>query len=129
LAAAVDVREIRTKMDDEFLAWRFGTPLLGYRVVDNGDSAVIVRARMRGSSKELAVVAEFGDATETQRLAARTAKGAGCSYAIRIGRPNPSAGYVGLPGGGPILTWRAINDDGVPPLSNWALGLGDIELF
>jgi len=76
-----------------------------------------------------AVVAEFGDATETQRLAARTAKGAGCSYAIRIGRPNPSAGYVGLPGGGPILTWRAINDDGVPPLSNWALGLGDIELF
>ena len=48
LAAPADVREIRTNVDDEFLAWRFGTPLLGYRVVDDGDSAVIVRARMRG---------------------------------------------------------------------------------
>jgi predicted N-acetyltransferase YhbS len=129
LAAPADVREIRTNIDDEFLAWRFGGSLLGYRVVDDGDSAVIVRARMRGASKELAVVAEFGDAKPTQRLAAKVASEAGCSYAIRIGRPNPAAGYVALPGGGPILTWRAVNDEGFPPLPNWALSLGDIELF
>ena len=91
IAAPADVREIRTNVDDEFLAWRFGTPLLGYRVVDDGDSAVIVRARMRGKAKELAVVAEFGDPTATQRLAARTASDAGCSYAIRIGSANPTS--------------------------------------
>jgi glycosyltransferase involved in cell wall biosynthesis/GNAT superfamily N-acetyltransferase len=129
LPASTDVREIRTNIDDEYLVWRFGTSLLGYRVVDDGDSAVIVRARMRGRSKELAVVAEFGDPGATQRLAARTARQAGCSYAIRIGRPHPRAGYVGLPGGGPILTWRAVNDAGFPPLANWALSLGDVELF
>jgi hypothetical protein len=129
LAAPGDVREIRTNVDDEFLAWRFGTPLLGYRVVDDGESAVIVRARMRGAAKELAVVAEFGDPAATQRLAAITAKKAGCSYAIHIGAASPANGYVGLPGGGPMLTWRAVNDNGFPPLANWALTLGDIELF
>ena len=129
LPSPADVRGIRTNVDDEFLTWRFGTLRLGYRVVDDGDSAVIVRARMRGQSKELAVVAEFGDPRATQRLAARTAKRAGCSYAIRIGHPNPATGYVGLPGGGPTLTWRAVNDAGFPPLSNWAVSLGDIELF
>lgn len=129
IVAAKDVREIRTNVDDEFLAWRFGTPLLGYRVVDDGESAVIVRARKRGTATELAVVAEFGDPAATQRIAARAAREAGCSYAIRIGSPNPVAGYVGLPGGGPMLTWRAVNDHGFPPLANWALSLGDIELF
>ena len=127
--APADVREIRTDIDDEFLGWRFGTCLLGYRAVDKGDGAVIVRARMRGASKELAVVAEFGPQRVTHRLASSAARQAGCSYAIRIGRLNPGTGYVGLPGGGPILTWRAVNDDGFPPLSNWALTLGDVELF
>ncbi|MBV1893328.1 MAG: GNAT family N-acetyltransferase [Ilumatobacteraceae bacterium] len=124
-----DVREIATNTDADYLAWRFGTPLLGYRVVDDGDSAVIVRARMRGTAKELAVVAEFGDLNGAQRLAAKTASEAGCSYAIRIGRRNLLTGYLGLPGGGPTLTWRAVNDQGFPPLANWALSLGDIELF
>ncbi len=123
------MREIRTNVDDEFLVWRFGTPLLGYRVVDDGDAAVIVRARMRGRARELAVVGEFGEPKATQRLAGLVASRAGCSYAIRIGQPNPTTGYVGLPGGGPILTWRAVNDDGFPPLPNWALTLGDVELF
>jgi len=129
LADPIDVREIRTNVDNEFLVWRFATPLLGYRVVDDGESAVIVRARRRGASLELAVVAEFGELMATQRLAARVANEAGCSYAIRIGRPNLAAGYVALPGGGPILTWRSVNDEGFPPLSNWALTLGDVELF
>lgn len=129
IGAPADVREIRTNVDDAFLAWRFGTPLLGYRAVDDGEHAVIVRARMRGRSKELAVVAEFGDPVASQRLAAKVAKSAGCGYAIRIGGPNVSSGYVGLPGGGPILTWRAVNDEGFPPLPNWALTLGDVELF
>ena len=127
--APTDVREIRTNVDDEFLAWRFGGPLLAYRAVDVGDSALIVRARRRGPSRELVVVAEFGVPGATQRLAARVATDAGCSYAIRLGQPNPMAGFVGLPGGGPILTWRVVNTDGLPPLGNWSLTMGDVELF
>jgi hypothetical protein len=128
-AEPTDVREIRTHADDEYLAWRFGTPLLGYRVVDDGDSAVVVRARRRGRALELAVVAGFGDPFDVDRLAGDVAGEARASYAIRIGSPRLSAGFVPLPQGGPVLTWRAVNDTGLPPLSNWALTLGDVELF
>jgi GNAT superfamily N-acetyltransferase len=126
-----DVRELRTNADAEFLAWRFGTPLLGYRVVDDGDAAIICRSRRRGSALELAVVASFGSSRATDRLAARAARDAGASYAIRLGQPQMSSSsmFVPLPGGGPVLTWRAVNDLGEPPLANWKLTLGDIELF
>ena len=55
----VDVREVRTNLSDNFLRWRFGTPILDYRV-DDGRSAVIVRKRA-GSALELAVVSGFGE--------------------------------------------------------------------
>ena len=128
-AAPVDVREVRTRLDEAFLRWRFGTPLLHYQVVDDGEAAIIVRTRRRGSATELAVVAGFGAAKSVDRLAASTAREASCSYAIRLGRPRVSKLFVPLPGGGPVLTWRAVNDTGMPPLSNWALTLGDVELF
>ncbi len=38
-------------------------------------------------------------------------------------------GFMPLPGGGPILTWRGVCDLGPPPLPNWDLRLGDLELF
>jgi glycosyltransferase involved in cell wall biosynthesis/GNAT superfamily N-acetyltransferase len=123
-----DIRELRTHADEQFLTWRFGTPLLGYRVVDDGQSAIIVRSRRRGSANELAVVATFGARRGSDRLAARVAREAGSSYAIRLGQSQRSS-FVPLPGGGPVLTWRAVNDRGAPPLANWALTLGDIELF
>lgn len=126
---SVDVREIRTHADREFLAWRFATPLLGYRVIDDGDAAIICRARRRGAAVELAVVAAFGGRRATDRLASCAARQAGASYAIRLGQPQMSSSFVPLPGGGPVLTWRGVNDRGQPPLSNWALTLGDIELF
>lgn len=128
----VDVREVRTNLDEKFLAWRFGGPLLGYRVVDDGDAAIICRARRRGSALELAVVAGFGPARSTDRLAARSARDAGATYAIRLGQAqmsSPSSYFAPLPGGGPVLTWREVNGAGQPPLSNWAMTLGDVELF
>ena len=129
MATSSDIREIRTRLDAEFLAWRFGFPPLSYRVLDNGDCAVIVRARTRGGSKELALVSEFGAPAAARRLAARAAISAGCDYVVRIGWSTPADGYFGLPGGGPILTWRDLADEGCPPLANWALSLGDVELF
>lgn len=126
---ATDVRQIRTNMDDDYLRWRFGTDLLAYRVIDDGDAAVIVRARARGQARELAVVARFGNQQAAQRLAIDAARTADCAYTIRIGDPSTRLREVSIPGGGPVLTWRALNDDGFPPLSNWAVTLGDIELF
>ena len=38
-------------------------------------------------------------------------------------------GFVALPGQGPILTWRGLTETAAPPLSAFALTLGDIELF
>ena len=72
-------RELRTNLDEEFLAWRFGTPLLGYRVVDDGDAAIICRSRRRGSALELAVVAvvrsaRFGRSTRRSSAARRPAR-------------------------------------------------------
>ena len=125
----VDVRELRTNASTEYLRWRFGTDLLGYRVVDDGDAAVIVRARRRGASTELALVASFGPAAAADRLAAHAARDVGAAYAIRLGQSKMSSAFVPLPSGGPMLTWRGLVDVGAPPLSNWALELGDIELF
>jgi hypothetical protein len=125
------VRELRTRVDDTFLAWRFGIPLLAYRAVHraDGDVTAIVRARRRGSSTELALVAGFGPRREVDRLASRAARDVGADHVIRLGAPDPVTRYVPLPGGGPVLTWRAVNEAGMPPRSNWNLTLGDIELF
>jgi len=128
-AAPLDVRQLRTRADDAYLAWRFGGDLLGYRVLDDGDAAVVVRARRRGPATELAVVAEFGSRAATRRLAVLAAREADADYAIRVGGPAPTSGWLPLPGGGPILTWRAVTQPGMPPLANWSLELGDIELF
>ena len=128
-AEPVDVRVVRTNLSEGFLRWRFATPLLGYRVVETDEATVIVRSRQRGDAIELAVVGAFGDPTKADRLATRTAREAGADYAIRLGAHRSSSGFVPLPGGGPVLTWRAVNDPGMPPLSNWGLTLGDVELF
>lgn len=129
--ASGDVRELRTNVTDDFLRWRYGTPLLHYRVVEGAadDTAIIVRARRRGAATELALVAAWGSGRAVDRLAARTARQAGADYVMRLGTPRASTGYIPLPGGGPVLTWRAVTDDGMPPMPNWALTLGDIELF
>jgi|GEM_PF-255120 len=126
---ARDVRELRTNRSRAFLAWRYGGDLLGYRAVEDGTTAVVCRARRRGRALELAVVDAFGDPRASDRLAAAAARTAGADYVVRLGPPSARGAYVPLPGGGPALTWRDVCDPGPPPLSNWHLTLGDIELF
>ncbi len=124
-----DVRTIHTRVDESFLRWRFATPLLGYRVVERDDTSIIVRARRRGDALELVLVAAFGEPGAADRLAASAAREAGADYVIRLGPARPRTRFVSLPGGGPILTWRTVDDHGAPPLSNWSLTLGNVELF
>lgn len=124
------VRMLTTNTSEAFYRWRFGLPVMHYRVVDHGDGAVVVRARRRGPALELVQVAAFGlSSHEADRATAAAMKIDGADHAIRLGRPNLRAGFVPLPGGGPVLTWRDLNIVGLPPLSNWSLTMGDIELM
>jgi hypothetical protein len=67
---------------------------------------------------------ERGDA-----LVVETLHAVGATHALRFGPANLRRGFVPLPRAGPILTWRAVCDEGPPPLPNWELQLGDLELF
>ena len=126
----LSIRTLATNTADAFYRWRFGIPVLHYRVVERDGGAVVVRARRRGPALELVQLASFGlDRSGADRLTASVLKQAGADHAIRLGGGNLRTGFVPLPGGGPVFTFRALNEQGTPPLSNWALTMGDIELF
>jgi hypothetical protein len=75
-------------------------------------------------------VASLGlDTAGADRAMARVVRAAGADHAIRLGGARLLHGQVPLPGGGPVLTWRTVTRPGMPPLANWALTMGDIELF
>ena len=124
-----DVRRIVTDTSQEFWSWRLGLGSLHYRVIDDGDVAVAVRVRRRGNARELVVVGGFGARERTDALARQAARRAGCDYALRLGGPNLRHGFVALPTGGPLLTWRSVDLKAMPPLANWSLTMGDVELF
>lgn len=122
-------RSLVTRATAELIAWRYSLPDLAYRVIDDGDAAIVVRLRRRGPASELVVAEQLGDLRLADALAADALAGAGADHAIRLGAPRPTSGFLPLPGGGPILTWRAVTDLGMPPLPNWSLQLRDVELF
>ncbi len=128
--AELPVRTLATNTSEAFYRWRFGMPELNYRVIEGRGGAVVVRARGRGPAVELVQVASFGlDAADTDRVAGTAMQRIGADHVIRLGTGRPSTGFLPLPGGGPMFTWRALNEQGVPPLPNWSLTMGDIELF
>lgn len=122
-------RDIRTHQSAEFLAWRYGFEPLKYRVLDEPGSAVVFRLRRRGTALEVVVAERFGDIAQADRLVRGALVRCHADHALRLGRPTPSAGFIPLPGAGPILTWRRLSQPGMPPLSSWQLQLGDVELF
>lgn len=127
---ALPIRTLATNTTEAFDRWRFGWKELHYRVVETDGGAVVVRARRRGAALELVQVASFGlSATQSDRGLVRAARAAKADYALRLGAPRVRAGFLPLPGGGPVLTWRELNTAGLPPLSNWQLAMGDVELF
>jgi glycosyltransferase involved in cell wall biosynthesis/predicted N-acetyltransferase YhbS len=123
-------REIVTDRSDAFLAWRYGTPLLDYRSFTVDGESLVVRGRQRGAARELVFADSIGLAPdESGRSAARCLRAAGFDHALRAGSPDLRHGFVPLPGGGPVLTFRSLNLSSAPPLANWRLTMGDVELF
>ena len=124
------IRTLATNVSEQFYRWRFGIPALNYRVVQARDGAVVVRVRRRGPTLEMVQLASFDlDEHQSDRATISAMRAAGADHAIRLGAGSVSTGFVPLPGGGPAFTWRALNESGTPPLSNWSLTMGDIELF
>jgi L-malate glycosyltransferase len=123
-----NVRAISTLRSPAFLRWRYGTPLLHYRVMEAHGGAVVVRARRRGKALELVHVASLGlGEQEADQIVTRALRRLGAHHALRLGPTDLRHGFV--PFTGPMLTWRALASDGLPPLDNWQLTMGDIELF
>jgi GNAT superfamily N-acetyltransferase len=128
---------LRTRRTREFLQWRYGLEALHYRVLvaeaGPGDGILVFRRRARGEAVEVVVadvMVRAGDRTLERRLMTRLRKLSLGDYLIRIDRRRRSpGGLVPLPRQGPILTWRSITQAGMPPLEQWDLALGDIELF
>ena len=128
---------LRTLRSPGYLAWRYGTDLLGYRAIVGSGSGeeglVVFRVRRRGAAREL-VLAELlvpdGEASAARVLVGRLGREVEADYVIRIGGPTIGRdGFVRLPRQGPILTWRDVGQDRMPPLVEWDVTLGDIEVF
>jgi Acetyltransferase (GNAT) family. len=126
---------LATRVTAEFLRWRFGTPLLGYRAIAAdggvGNGLAIFRVRARGSAKEAALVAlltRAGDRRAAAKLVRSVAHAADADYVLALGGPMRSpGGLMRLPKVGPILTWKPVC--ATTPPTRWDLTLGDIELF
>mgnify|MGYP003335298091 FL=1 len=122
---------VATHITPEFLRWRYGLPHLGYGVIDAGDgAALVVRQRSRGPATELVMSGLIGVSTErADALAAGALRTSGANHALRIGDADLRHGFLPLPGGGPVMTWRSLTTKAMPPLPNWRVTMGDIELF
>lgn len=135
LARVAPGRGLATRLSREFLRWRFGTPLLGYRAIAApggvGDGLAIFRIRQRGTAREAALVsllAPAGDRRTAAALVRAVARTADADYVLALGgRRWWPGGLVRLPRVGPIFTCRTVAAPSIP--DRWDLTLGDIELF
>ena len=127
---------VRTRLTPEVLHWRYaGFPALAYRAVTGPGGVTgglaLFRLRRRGRAVEAMIgdiLSPGGDAGRAAALAKAVLRDSRADYAIVTGgRSLP--GFVPLPGQGPVLTWRGVCAPAAPPLAQWALSLGDIELL
>ena len=126
---------VRTDRSPAYLRWRYASGPVGYRALLAGSSlregVVFFRLRRRGPATEVAitdVVVPAGDARLIGRLCSRALDAGAGDYAIVVGPARPRA-WFRLRRIGPLLTWRPLADSGAPPLGQWELSTGDVELF
>jgi GNAT superfamily N-acetyltransferase len=135
LVAAIPASsQLTTRRNARYLAWRYGLPALGYRVfqlgTDTAAGLTVFRLRKRGDSLVAAIVETLWPPgmVRSGRSLARVLRRSAADYTISVGGPQGIAG-LRLPHSGPQLTGRTIGSTTVPPIRNWSLTLGDIELF
>lgn len=133
LIAHMHTTGVRTNRTPEYLVWRTSFGPLGYRLLlakqgDPASGGVIFRLRRRGDAVEAAIVEQL---VPNRRIGValirRVLTETGADYAIGL-RTGPSAGLMPLPRQGPLLTTRPLAASPPSP-RDWALTLGDVELF
>jgi GNAT superfamily N-acetyltransferase len=137
LLASVPVRlGLATDRTPELYAWRYGNPNLGYRVVDTGslaDGCAVFRLRRRGRAVEAVVcdvLAPRADVQRTRELVDAVAEERAADYLIRLGCDGVAArGFIPVPRMGPVFTCRPLDASAPPPLTEWRLSMGDVELL
>jgi GNAT superfamily N-acetyltransferase len=137
LASQPPTTGLRTRLSPSFLSWRYaGLRPLAYRVLTRTTSVdegfIVFRLRRRGHAIEAVVAIELapdGDLRALGRVVRSLPSRTGCDYAIRAGRARSDGGFWPLPRQGPTLTCRPLGGFQAPPLAQWHLGLGDLELF
>ena len=129
---------LSTRRTPDYLRWRYSFPPLGYRAIMAGDDmragVAVFRLRRRGPAIECVlceVLSPAGDQWARRVLERSVVRQSGADYVIRLGGSLAGRrGFVRVPRQGPVLTWRPLasaTDGG--RLGDWALTLGDIELF
>lgn len=131
LVAALPDDRIRTDLDAAVLRWRYGFGPLHYRAVREAGGIGLFRLRTRGAATECVVGHLLAPTDDVAgRLLRRIAKVSRADQVLQItDRPHLRGGFLPLPGGGPVVTWRALGHTTMPPLERWALTMGDVELF
>jgi len=131
LAHATPSAVLRTRLDADVFSWRFGVPLLAYRVVagDPTDGVAFVRVRRRGSAREgvvaLTLVPDRARLARLLRLVRRTLR-RDADYLLGLGN---LPGFAPVRRLGPIVTARPVASPAPATIADLALALGDIELF
>ncbi|MGZ4681278.1 MAG: GNAT family N-acetyltransferase [Acidimicrobiales bacterium] len=130
---------LATDRTAEHLRWRYRFGPLAYRAVvapgGPAEGLAVFRVRDRGAATE-AVLCEVlvpgGDRRLGADLVREVARSTAADYVIgttRTGVPR-TALPVPMVRQGPVLTWRAVDPaEQMPPLADWALTMGDVELF
>jgi hypothetical protein len=130
------VRGLRTRRSSAYLRWRYaGFGPLHYRAVTAPDGVeggvAFFRHRRRGDLVEATlcdVLAPGGDARVARRLARAVSRAGRVDYTASV-LGDWRAGFLPVPGQGPILTWRSLCETAPQPLGDWQLSAGDVELF
>ena len=129
---------LRTGRSVAYLRWRYATfEPLRYRAMLAGasveDGLLLFRVRRRGRAREAAVAEVLvpgGDRRVARRLLAETTRRSGVDYAVRLATDGlGGAGFVPVPGQGPLLVCRPLASTEPPAAAVWRLTLGDIEMF
>lgn len=125
-------RGVRTSLSPEVLQWRYGLEDLYYRVLsDDARGCVVFRLRERGPALE-AVVCLVLARTEGDRrgLLRLLAQESAADHVLEItDEPAWRAGFLPLPGQGPVLTHRTLASSALFAVEDFDLGMGDVELF
>lgn len=127
---------LHTRRSAAYLRWRYGFPALRYRAITGpgglADGLVVFRVRRRGAATEAAlceVLVPGDDTTVTRQLLAEVLRSSQADHAVWLGGARPALGFLPVPGQGPTLVWREVNEHAMAPAADWHLTLGDIELF